>query len=84
MIKGDIKMKKEYTKPQIAFESFEISCAIANTCNVQAQYDANTCPIDLGFGTIFSAEGNCDFLTEEGAYEICYYVPTMDSTVFSS
>lgn len=77
-------MKKEYSKPQITIDSFEISCSVASNCSFQMAFDENTCPVDIGFGTVFADDNICDFLSQDGDGGVCYYIPNMDSTVFTS
>lgn len=43
-------MKKEYKKPELLFESFELSSSIAGTCGYTIDHDESTCQLsDLTF-----------------------------------
>lgn len=80
-------MKKNYVKPQIIFESFELSSSIAAGCALlstpQAEY---VCPVtDPEFGyTIFSSGGICDYSAPGDNDQICYDVPLAGTNVFES
>ncbi len=82
-------MKKPYIKPQIAFESFQLSTSIAASCallgTTSAQY---VCPVedpDSGF-KIFAEDitSLCDTAPMGGNDSICYDVPSENWNVFSS
>lgn len=87
-------MKKYYSKPEILFEDFSVSCNIAS-CEVKAvaAWDACGYPIEsLGGKTVFiSAATGCKYTKVEpygdgtdGSYnEICYHVPD-DYNLFGS
>lgn len=79
-------MKKKYEKPQILFDSFELSQDIAAGCRYdttnQVQY---VCPaIDPELGMSIFAGGNCDMTPPSGNDRICYHVPTAGNNVFGS
>lgn len=72
-------MKKLYSKPEIVFESFTLSNAIAAGCEyTNPQHE----DLKMSDGTyMFTSEGNCGSWVDEaggdGAYgNICYHVPT--------
>lgn len=81
-------MKKPYVKPQIAYESFQLSTSIAASCALlgtnSAQY---VCPVeDPESGFLFFADGvtsPCDTVPI-GGDSICYDIPTANWNVFSS
>ncbi len=82
-------MKKPYIKPQIAFESFQLSTSIAASCALlgtnSAQY---VCPVedpDSGF-MLFAEDitSPCDTAPMGGNDSICYDVPLENWNVFSS
>ena len=82
-------MKKPYIKPQIAFESFQLSTSIAASCALlgtnSAQY---VCPVedpDSGF-MLFAEDitSLCDTAPMGGNDGICYDVPLENWNVFSS
>lgn len=81
-------MKKTYVKPQIAYESFQLSTSIATDCALlstrAAQY---ICPVeDKESGFYIFAEANqlCDTVPVGGDDSVCYDVPTESWKVFSS
>ncbi len=81
-------MKKTYIKPQIAYESFQLSTSIASGCDLFASNMAQyVCPVtdpDSGF-TIFSeANAQCDTVPVGGNDSVCYDVPMANWMVFSS
>ena len=77
-------MKKQYSKPQIAFDSFEMATNIA-ACGKGAEFDPGTCPVYVGGMPVFTREvQGCRYRTQDGSYGICYYVPTADTNVFAS
>lgn len=78
---------KKYSKPQIVFESFELSTNIAAGCAYQAEHYQGTCGYTGGLGglAIFTSDANCQFPTEDnGSTGVCYYIPNGDNTVFAS
>ncbi len=81
-------MKKNYSKPQLVFDSFELSESIAAGCYAISKQSELICPvIDPNMGEpIFTSEGiGCVITTEEGAYNaVCYHVPDGMHQVFSS
>ncbi len=80
-------MKKRYVKPQIVFESFELSSSIAAGCSLLSSPSAAyICPVtdpELGF-TIFASEDICDFAPPGDHDQICYDVPLAGTNVFES
>lgn len=87
-------MKKVYTKPEIMFESFTLSQAIAGDCDnkyaLQAQGD---CGLDYGGDIIFllgitgcgdNGTGENAFETDDGTSGVCYYNPTDTNRLFNS
>ncbi len=80
-------MKKKYIKPQIAFESFQLSTSIAASCEIlgtnSAQY---VCPVeDPDTGWLYFADtptSPCDMVPANG--EICYDVPVANWNVMNS
>lgn len=80
-------MKKTYSKPQIVFDSFELSQSIAAGCEYKSNHAYGTCALDIGgrFGKIFLDGPVCVTTTPDGEYDgICYHVPTDNMNVFSS
>ena len=82
-------MKKTYEKPEVYFESFELSKSIATGCG--AGYDhintdfgtPSSCHYFYGTDKVFLNLTACN-LTDPGEEMFCYHVPTSDSKVFSS
>ncbi len=79
-------MKKTYVKPQIAYESFQLSTSIATSCALlgsqQAQY---VCPVtDPSSGFVIFNEAPCDTQPVGGNDSVCYDVPIANWNVFSS
>ena len=75
---------KNYSKPEIMFDSFELSEDIAS-CSVidkgsSAQYD---CPVDVPDLGIQIFNANCQFQPAEGM-QPCYGVPVADFNAFRS
>lgn len=84
-------MKKIYSKPQIVFDSFELSQSIAAGCEYKSNHAYGSCALDVdepGWNTttlFVSGVGDCSTKTQDGVYNgICYHVPTDDKNVFSS
>ena len=79
-------MKKNYEKPQIRFESFELSQNISANCDWISNQAEYVCPVvdpEWDDITIFMA-APCDTDTPLGDDGICYDVPTSDTNIFSS
>ena len=73
-------MKKKYSAPDIAFESFALSASIAS-CDVPAVYGEGQCGYKFAPGVIIfvEQEHGCGTPTEDGSKEyngICYDVPS--------
>ena len=78
-------MKKSYSKPTIEFVDFTLSSSIASTCKWQADFAQNTCdPVieDNGW-TIYNEAFACDYQVDQNP-DVCYHVPTADSSLFNS
>ncbi len=82
-------MKKPYIKPQIAYESFQLSTSIAASCallgSVAAQY---VCPVeDPDSGFLIFADGltsPCDTVPVGGNDSVCYDIPVANWNVLHS
>ena len=79
-------MKKVYSKPQIAYESFQMSQSIAAQCDFVSNLGKFQCSIEIYDGfTIFMDEANgCDNTPPKNDNKICYDVPSDYVGVFSS
>lgn len=77
-------MKKIYSKPQIVFDSFELSQSIAAGCEFISNQAWQVCPVDINIGrTIFTA-APCQFTTPGDDDLVCYHNPADNKNVFSS
>lgn len=75
-------MKKEYKKPELLFDSFELSVSIAAGCE-----NILKAPIYFGGKNIFAAAIECDrepTVGEENLYSGCYHNPDDTQNVFTS
>lgn len=81
-------MKKIYTKPEISFDNFGISSnfALSASCTVEPNVSTrDTCGYDIAGRHIFVAENTgCEYVSADGDFGVCYYVPTGDSNIFIS
>lgn len=83
-------MKRIYNKPQIVFESFQLTESIAAACaDPTGTPTAGTCGVSFGKLVLFwsSMEGICNYPVEEETESwngICYHVPTDDTRMFNS
>lgn len=75
-------MKKQYEKPRIVFEGFELSQSIAAGCSLISNFLPYACSIDIGIGNVYT-EDNCEDTPGPGD-DICYDVPDGSNVVFSS
>lgn len=87
------KMKIKYAKPQILFESFELSTSIATTCafiqtnTFNYERDCVVYPADDESFRLweFGVTTGCDFTPGEGIYDaLCYQVPNDAMNVHDS
>lgn len=82
-------MKKAYEKPQIVFDSFELSQSIAAGCEFKSNYAHGECAVDIHLGgdmfLFLEAMETCGTNPGPGFYDdVCYDVPHEDNNVFSS
>ena len=80
-------MKKSYVKPQVYFESFQLSANIAAGCtpDFKVNYNVESCAWSDGVETIFvSSECSLKGNELEDAGKICYNIPFANSKFFSS
>ena len=80
-------MKKAYKKPQLYFESFQLSASIAATCSLIINVNGSMCPVtDPGLGITYYADTNmCSYTPGPGDIKICYDTNAVDDNqVFSS
>jgi hypothetical protein len=81
-------MKKVYEKPQIMFESFELSSSVAAGCELVTNLPAPmTCGYPYGREkVVFVNESTgCQFVPDDGMYNgYCYHAPTDNNNLFNS
>ena len=82
-------MKKTYAKPQIVFESFQLTANIAGDCNTKPNIaNEATCGyIDDNGWIIFQNSAVCIDVQvdpDDNYNGLCYHVPTGDMSVFTS
>lgn len=79
-------MKKTYEKPQIMFDSFELSQDIAAGCEfingLQAQ---GVCGYATRDGVVFTELiSGCKYTKPDGNNSLCYHVPAENTNIFGS
>ena len=79
-------MKKTYVKPEVCFESFQLSACIANTCGDPTHTPvADTCGIPyMGMTLFLDAISACTDKVEDGTSGFCYHHPTDKDNLFNS
>lgn len=83
-MKGVKNMKKQYVKPELYFENFELSTTVATGCSIIVNQADTNCTIDIpGIGKIFITD---PCMTTEVADndKICYHVLFDSNKLFSS
>jgi hypothetical protein len=84
-------MKKKYSRPMLAFESFQLDAALALNCKIIMHYSTRNCSVD-GNGVSYSGGGgeffgyyNCqtDLLGNgPNGESVCYHGPIATGDVF--
>lgn len=77
-------MKKQYKKPYLALESFQLNAAIANACSTTKRtpirHQEDTCSYPVGSGQFFSLF-NCQVDVSDGSNDgndtLCYHGPEL-------
>jgi len=83
-------LKKNYSKPDILFESFALSVDIAGGCErIIDTHLGGQCAMELvGLGNVFTnGVTECEMKIEDGSEMVdylCYHVPTADNNLFNS
>ena len=81
-------MKKTYAKPQIVFESFQLTANIAGDCNTRPNStNEATCGYNDNGWIVFQNSSVCTDIQvdPDGKHNrLCYHVPTGDMSVFAS
>ena len=75
-MKGVKNMKKQYVKPELYFENFELSTSIAACEKDTGTHAQNVCGIIIPGveGTVFSENiTNCTTKGADGEYSTCYH-----------
>ena len=80
-------MKKEYKKPELLFDSFELSMNIAAGCEKKTHtLTDGTCGVIVdGIGMVFfESITGCTYKGADGDYSICYHNPEDNANLFNS
>ena len=80
-------MKKTYVKPQVYFESFQLSANVAGGCNLISNQSQNQCPYtdpELGVTFFATAPSPCTYTPGPNDKKPCYNVPDSGATIFTS
>lgn len=82
-------MKKPYVKPEVYFESFELSACIATGCDTKINHAMGTCNKIPGIeGIIFATEASgCTWTASDKVDDnssFCYHVPMDTKRIFTS
>ena len=82
--KGVKSMKKQYVKPELYFENFELSTSIAACAYTDATHqDGNTCAYSTTGGTIFSTSPDpCAYTPDNLQSKICYDISNANQNIF--
>lgn len=79
-------MKKQYVKPAMFSETFDICDSIAAGCGIAVGSTENVCGYSVpGVGYIFitGVGGQCMFTPGDGD-GVCYHIPTAETKLFDS
>ena len=77
-----MSQKKKYVKPDLEFVNFVMSSSIAGTCKYEANSAEGSClAVDNGW-TVYNTTFKCDYPVD--SEEVCYHVPTADTSIFAS
>lgn len=80
-------MKKTYVKPEVYFESFELSANIATGCKLisnAAEYDCAVTDNDLGITYFTDAACGGNYTPPGGNDGLCYHTSADNAKVFTS
>lgn len=89
-------MKKEYVKPYLAVESFQLDASIASNCGAGLGHDPTTCSfedayrknkidLDIYYGPACQTAGGIDMMQyNRGEAQICYHGPAGTYSLLSS
>lgn len=76
-------MKKNYSKPEIVFESFKVTTSIASSCANKINADIDSCEVSYGWDVVFSEKNTDCTLISNDSIE-CYHVSSDTPNVFGS
>lgn len=79
-------MKKKYVKPELYFESFELSASIAAGCKHITGHQMDMCAYEVGGRSVFVDNvSSCTTKTPDGSWEsLCYHNPEEANKLFAS
>lgn len=81
-------MKREYQKPELYYESFQLAQSIAANCEGIANFAENACSVTLdgpGYSlTLFHDSQICVDSPPNPDDFVCYHAPAENMNVFSS
>lgn len=77
-------MKKSYVKPQVYFESFQLSADIAGNCGAKVHH-SEECTMIEGIGTLYSDINTCQFMPGDDTNPLfCHHNPDDARRLFAS
>ena len=86
--KGGEQVKKEYRKPWLWYENFQLSQSIASGCEGIANFTEGMCSVTLtgpGYNLVLFSDTNiCRDTPPNPDDYLCYHAPTEGNNVFSS
>ena len=79
-------MKKNYSKPEITFESFAASTSIAAGCDIiNDLHGAGSCGYPTRNGVVFVTDvSGCEYVQPDNNDTLCYHVPVITANIFNS
>lgn len=81
-------MKKEYRKPKLWYENFQLSQTIASGCSAIANFAEGMCSVTIegpGYSIkLFSDQVICENSPPNPDDYVCYHAPAEGMNVFSS
>lgn len=79
-------IKKQYVRPELYFENFELSANIATGCGRKVEYSTDVCTYETGGSTLFSTNNTGCVVkdTNQDGDPYCYHTLNPDSKLFNS
>lgn len=83
-------MKREYSRPEILFDSFQLCTTIAGSCEFDTETKSQgDCYVDFGEYKVFTSQvAGCrryGMIVDSGIFNgYCYHVPVNGQNVFNS